>query len=53
MARRPSVRIVLYRQSKIPPYRFPVWLYIRAMIVSVCGGEVRGGGREEFMVKGT
>lgn len=41
MARRPSVLIVLYRQSNTPLYRLPVWLYMRDMMVSV-GQRVTG-----------
>lgn len=34
IANSPSVRTVLYKQSNTPLYKFPVWLYIRDMIVS-------------------
>ena len=34
MANGPSVVTVLYKQSKTPLYKLPVWLYIRDIIVS-------------------
>ena len=39
----PSVEMVLYKQSQMPVYRLPVWLYIRAMIVSVNESSQKSG----------